>query len=204
MRTIQYNYSLLFSKIYNRTNRFGINNKSHFDFIFTNWWNEESNLVLPTPTKNKVVEQSIKKIIPENDITRQKQQQQQQQQQNEQEKEEILCAGKRSESFGRRVAHPFEQKSEKNDEVLEPPTTPSPKLFGNTYLFDQKSEKIMKQQQQHYHRLLLSQPLLIHQNQWWMQELQKKKSWKKGQASKTVKWKHWKNECNKKTKTIIE
>ena len=186
MRTIQYVYSLLFSKIYNRTNRFGINNKSHFDFIFTNWWHEESNLVLPTPTKNKVVEQPIKKIIPENDITRQKQQQQQQQQQNEQEKEEILCAGKRPESFGRRVAHPFEQKSEKNDEVLEPPTTPSPKLFGNTYLFDQKSEKIMKQQQQHYHRLLLSQPLLIHQNQWWMQELQKKRAEKKARLQKQL------------------
>ena len=186
MRTIQYVYCLLFSKIYDRTNRFGINNKSHFDFIFTNWWNEESNLVLPTPTKNKVVEQPIKKIIPENDITRQKQQQQQQQQQNEQEKEEILCAGKRSESFGRRVAHPFEQKSEKNDEVLEPPTTPSPKLFGNTYLFDQKSEKIMKQQQQHYHRLLLSQPLLIHQNQWWMQELQKKRAEKKARLQKQL------------------
>ena len=186
MRTIQYVYCLLFSKIYDRTNRFGINNKSHFDFIFTNWWNEESNLVLRTPTKNKVVEQPIKKIIPENDITRQKQQQQQQQQQNEQEKEEILCAGKRSESFGRRVAHPFEQKSEKNDEVLEPPTTPSPKLFGNTYLFDQKSEKIMKQQQQHYHRLLLSQPLLIHQNQWWMQELQKKRAEKKARLQKQL------------------
>ena len=186
MRTIQYVYCLLFSKIYDRTNRFGINNKSHFDFIFTNWWNEESNLVLPTPTKNKVVEQPIKKIIPENDITRQKLQQQQQQQQNEQEKEEILCAGKRSESFGRRVAHPFEQKSEKNDEVLEPPTTPSPKLFGNTYLFDQKSEKIMKQQQQHYHRLLLSQPLLIHQNQWWMQELQKKRAEKKARLQKQL------------------
>ena len=186
MRTIQYVYCLLFSKIYDRTNRFGINNKSHFDFIFTNWWNEESNLVLPTPTKNKVVEQPIKKIIPENDITRQKQQQQQQQQQNEQEKEEILCTGKRSESFGRRVAHPFEQKSEKNDEVLEPPTTPSPKLFGNTYLFDQKSEKIMKQQQQHYHRLLLSQPLLIHQNQWWMQELQKKRAEKKARLQKQL------------------
>ena len=36
---------------------------------------------MPTPTKNKVVEQPIKKIIPEIDITQRKQQQQQQQQQ---------------------------------------------------------------------------------------------------------------------------
>ena len=35
LRTIQYVYLLLFPKIYNRTNKFGINNKSQFDF-FTN------------------------------------------------------------------------------------------------------------------------------------------------------------------------
>ena len=51
---------------------------------------------MPTPTKNKVVEQPIKKIIPEIDITLQtQQQQQQQQQQNEQEKEEIVCRKRR-------------------------------------------------------------------------------------------------------------
>ena len=133
LRTIQYVYSLLFPKIYNRTNRFGINNKSHFGFIFTNWRHCKSNLVLPTPTKNKVVEQPIKKTIPEIDIT-------QQHQQNKQ-KEEILCAGKRPESYKKRVAHPFEQKPEKNNEVLTLPTTPLPKLFGNTYPFEQKSEK---------------------------------------------------------------
>ena len=94
---------------------------------------------MPTPTKNKVVEQPIKKIIPEIDITQQKQQQQQQQ--NVQEKEETWCAGKRPESYEKRVAHPFEQKPEKNNEVLTPPATPSSKLFGNTYPFEQKSEK---------------------------------------------------------------
>ena len=52
---------------------------------------------MPTPTKNKVVEQPITKIIPETDITQQKQQQQQQQQ-NEQGKEEYLCTGKWPES----------------------------------------------------------------------------------------------------------
>ena len=31
-----------------------------------------------------------------------------------------------------------------------------------------------------------------------------KKSWKKSQASKTIKWKDWKNECNWQTKTVIE
>ena len=76
LQTIQYVYSLLFPKIYNRTNRFGINNKSHFDFIFTNWRHCKSNLVLQTPTKNKVAEQPIKKLIPETDITQQQQQQQ--------------------------------------------------------------------------------------------------------------------------------
>ena len=34
LRTIQYMYSLIFPKIYNRTNKFGINNKSQFDFYF--------------------------------------------------------------------------------------------------------------------------------------------------------------------------
>ena len=45
------------------------------------------------------------------------------------------------ESYEKIVTHPFNQKSEKNDEELTLPTTPSPKLFGNTYLFEQKSEK---------------------------------------------------------------
>ena len=33
------------------------------------------------------------------------------------------------------------KKPEKNNEVLTLPTTPLPKLFGNTYPFEQKSEK---------------------------------------------------------------
>ena len=115
LRTIQYVYSLLFSKIYNRINRSGINNKSHFDFIFNNWKHHKNNIVLPKPTKNRVVEQPTKKkIVLEIDITQlQQQQQQQQQQQNEQQKEKILEAGKRPESYEKRVAHPFEQKPEK-------------------------------------------------------------------------------------------
>ena len=78
LQTIHYFYSLSFRKIYNRANRFGINNKLHFDFNFTNWRHHENNLVLPTPTKNRVVEQPTKKIA-EIDITQQQQQQQQQQ-----------------------------------------------------------------------------------------------------------------------------
>ena len=133
LQTIQYVYSLLFPKIYNRANKFGINNKSHFDFIFTNWRHHKSNLILSTPTKNKIAEQPTKKIIPEINITRQ-QEQQQQQQQNEQQREEILETGKRPESYEKRVVHPFEQRPEKNNEMPPPPavttTAPSkPKSF---------------------------------------------------------------------------
>ena len=114
LRIIQYVYSLLFPKVYNRTNRFGVNNKWHFDFTFNNWRHHKSNLILSTPTKNKIPEQLTKKIIPEINITQQQEQeQQQQQQQNEQQKEEILGTGKTPESYEKRVAHPFEQRPEK-------------------------------------------------------------------------------------------
>ena len=69
LQKIQYVYSLLCPKICNRINKFGINNKSHFDFIFTNWRYQKSNLILSTPTKNKVAEQPTKKIIPEINTT---------------------------------------------------------------------------------------------------------------------------------------
>ena len=61
LQAIQYVYSLLFPKIYNRTNKFGINNKSHFDFIFTDLRHHKSNLILSTPKRNKVPEQPTKK-----------------------------------------------------------------------------------------------------------------------------------------------
>ena len=48
---------------------------------------------------------------------------------------------KRPESYKKRIAPPFEQKPEKNNEVVTLPTTPSPKRFGNIYPFEQKSEK---------------------------------------------------------------
>ena len=41
----------------------------------------------------------------------------------------------------KKIAHPIEQKPEKNNEVLTLPATPSSNLFGNTYPFEQKSEK---------------------------------------------------------------
>ena len=49
LKTIQYVYSLLFPEIYNRTNKFGISNKSHFDFIFNNWKHNKNfaNIQLP-------------------------------------------------------------------------------------------------------------------------------------------------------------
>ena len=106
----------------------------------------------------------------------------------------------------KRVAHPFEEKTEKNNEVLTLPTTPLPKRFGNTYPLNKIQEKIMKQQK-HYHHLLLSQPLLIHhkvnllylkQNQRWMQELKKKDlktrpGFKNSEAKTLKKWMQWKN-----------
>ena len=39
---IHYIYSLLFSKIYNRTNNFGIQNKNNFDFYFQTWKNRKT------------------------------------------------------------------------------------------------------------------------------------------------------------------
>ena len=69
----------------------------NFDFIFTNWRDHKSNLILSTPTKNKVAEQPTKKIIPEINITQHQEQEQEQQHQNEQQKKEILETGKRPE-----------------------------------------------------------------------------------------------------------
>ena len=88
-----------------------------------------------TRAKNKVAEQPTKRIIPEINITQQ--QQQQQLQQNEQKKEEILETGKIPESYEKRVADPFVQRPEKNNEMPPPPavttTAPSkPKSFMPT------------------------------------------------------------------------
>ena len=42
-KLIHYIYSLLFSKIYNRTNHFGIQNKTNFDFYFQTWKSRKQN-----------------------------------------------------------------------------------------------------------------------------------------------------------------
>ena len=60
---IHYVYSLLFPKIYNRVNHFGIQNKSSFDFVFSKWIVKKQNGAvaskivneLPTPTKQLLV-----------------------------------------------------------------------------------------------------------------------------------------------------
>ena len=41
-KSIHYIYSMLFSKIYNRTNNFGIQNKNNFDFDFQIWKNRKT------------------------------------------------------------------------------------------------------------------------------------------------------------------
>ena len=71
-----------FSQKFITTNKFGISN--NFAFIFTDWRHHKNNLVLPTPTKNKVTEQPTRKIVPEIDITQLQQQQQQQQHEQQQ------------------------------------------------------------------------------------------------------------------------
>ena len=92
------------------------------------------------------------------------QQQQQQQQQNEQQKKEILEAGKRCESYEKRVAHPFEQIPEKNNEMPPPPavTTTAP---SKTKSFMPTAKSVMDARVA-------------------------KKELKKSQASKTIKQKH--------------
>ena len=80
-----------------------------------------------------------KKIEPEIEIT-QLQQQQQKQQQHEQQKKEILEAGKKPESYEKRVAHLFEQKPEINNEVVTPlPPPPSPAASATRPIAPSKS-----------------------------------------------------------------
>ena len=66
-KTIHYVYSLLYPKIYNRVNSFGIENKTNFDFVFSNWKaKKQSSTIspkivnkLPTPTKQKLIADSL-------------------------------------------------------------------------------------------------------------------------------------------------
>ena len=60
--SIHYIYLMLFRKIYNRTNNFGIQNKNNFDFYFQTWKNRETagaiapNILkqLPLPQANQI------------------------------------------------------------------------------------------------------------------------------------------------------
>ena len=47
LQLIPYVYSLLFSKIYSRTNNFGIRKKNNFDFHFTTWKNKKRGSIGP-------------------------------------------------------------------------------------------------------------------------------------------------------------
>ena len=53
---IHYVYSTLFTKIYNRTNNFGIQKKNNFDFYFSTWKNRKT---------TGPIEQKILKQLPE-------------------------------------------------------------------------------------------------------------------------------------------
>ena len=53
---IHYVYSTLFTKIYNRTNNFGIQKKNNFDFYFSAWKNRKT---------TGPIEQKILKQLPE-------------------------------------------------------------------------------------------------------------------------------------------
>ena len=68
-KIIQYVYSLLCLKIYNRINNFGIQNKNSFDFVFSNWKARKQNgpispkiiNELPAPTKQILVTEMLSK-----------------------------------------------------------------------------------------------------------------------------------------------
>ena len=65
---IHYIYSSLFSKIYNRTNTFGINRKNNFDFNFQLWKRkkiQKNNLLAKNPAnyENRVVKKNEQQPI---------------------------------------------------------------------------------------------------------------------------------------------
>ena len=65
-KIIHYIYSLLYPKIYDRVNNFGIQNKTQFEFIFSNWKaKKHTGMItpkivnkLPTPTKQTLITDS--------------------------------------------------------------------------------------------------------------------------------------------------
>ena len=66
INTIQFACSSLFPKIYNRSNTFGVKNKSAFDFVYQQWYNEKkkgkvNQVVLD---EKKTVEAAGKNLVP--------------------------------------------------------------------------------------------------------------------------------------------
>ena len=69
-KTIHHIYSLLYPKIYNRVNVFGIKNKNDFDFVFQSWKAKRQNgpvgpkiiNKLPTPTNQLLVTKMLSKV----------------------------------------------------------------------------------------------------------------------------------------------
>ena len=62
-KMIQYVYSLLYPKIYNRINNFGIQNKSSFDFAFSNWTARKKNNGPVTPNIINELPASTKQVL---------------------------------------------------------------------------------------------------------------------------------------------
>ena len=55
LQTIQFCYSTLYSKIYARTNAFGIQNKAKFDFVYSEWKKNKNALpFIQTPIVNEL------------------------------------------------------------------------------------------------------------------------------------------------------
>ena len=64
-KLIHYIYSLLFSKIYIRTNNFGIQNKTNFDFYFQTWKSRKQNGAVGTKILNHLAPNQAKQITTE-------------------------------------------------------------------------------------------------------------------------------------------
>ena len=64
-KLIHYIYSSLFSKIYNRTSQFGIQNKTTFDFYFQTWKSRKQNGSTAARTVNQLLPNQTKQITRE-------------------------------------------------------------------------------------------------------------------------------------------
>ena len=66
INTIQFACSSLFPKIYNRSNTFGVKNKSAFDFVYQQWYNEKKKVKVNQVVldEKKTVEAAGKNLVP--------------------------------------------------------------------------------------------------------------------------------------------